>query len=473
MKGRRCAPVWVLSMAALLAACATPPPPAPPLATQSVVPLAAAEASPAEWPTARWWDRYGDATLDMLMTRVLREASGIGLAQTRVRLAEQSLQWADSRRRPQVDAQASLRRQQLSENGLLRPQFLGFETYSDYQAGVGLRHSLDWWGRERAAIAAAAGELQAARAEQADVGLGLTLTAAEAYFHWQTDQRGLQRLQREAQLLERWAALVRLRQAAKLEDEDALRRVELRQSRNREGRVLLEGSVERTRLAVAALLGMRPDELPQVALQVTAVPAAGLPPDASLDLLARRPDLLAARWRVEAAAQRREEARTRFYPDISLQALAGLSSIEIDRLLDGGSLAPSAGLALNLPLFDGGVRKAQLALRDLEWQAAVDSHRDAVRAAAREVGEALSRAATGQARARELRDQQQALGALRDAAAARLRAGTADERARLVAELDLLAIEAAIEHNDLDRLLADVALQGALGGGLDTRKLRP
>ncbi len=456
----------------LLASCAAPPPPPSPPRLVDAVPLAEAP-TVAPWPTAQWWKRYDDAVLDQLVDRVLREAAGLGQARLRAQLALQSVQRSLADARPVVDAQARLQRQQLSDNGLFRPEFLGFEGYSEYSLGVGLRHSLDWWGRQAAAIAAAGGEAKAAQAEQAAVSVHLAATASEAYFRWQADQRALRRLDRELQLLAQWQDLVQRRQAAQLDDADALRRVQLLQARNREERAAVEGSVSRIRLVVAALLGLRPAELPQVELHVVAPPAMGLPADASLDLLARRPDLVAARWRVEAAAQRHVEARAAFYPDISLQALAGLSSIDIGRLFDAGSFAPSAGLALNLPLFDGGLREARLATRDLEWQAAADAHRDAVLAAAREVGEALNHAGTARALREPLMQRQATLRELVASATARVRNGTVDDRARIGAELDLLSLEAAFERNDLELLLADVALQAALGGGFDTRDGTP
>jgi outer membrane protein, multidrug efflux system len=84
-----------------------------------------------------------------------------------------------------------------------------------------------------------------------------------------------------------------------------------------------------------------------------------LPDNVRLDLIARRADITASRWRVEAAEKNLESARADFYPDISINVLANLNSFTASNLLEYGSRAPVAGAALHLPLFDSGRLKAR------------------------------------------------------------------------------------------------------------------
>ena len=62
-----------------------------------------------------------------------------------------------------------------------------------------------------------------------------------------------------------------------------------------------------------------------------------LPPAIPADLLGRRADIAAARWRVEAAGKDVVNAKTQFYPNINLVAFAGLSSIGLNRLIGADS----------------------------------------------------------------------------------------------------------------------------------------
>ncbi|MFX5839930.1 TolC family protein, partial [Acinetobacter baumannii] len=72
------------------------------------------------------------------------------------------------------------------------------------------------------------------------------------------------------------------------------------------------------------------------------------------DLLGRRPDLQAARLRAEAAAKRVDVARADFYPNVNLAAFIGVQSLGLDMLTESGSDIGQAGLALSLPIFQGG-----------------------------------------------------------------------------------------------------------------------
>ena len=84
-----------------------------------------------------------------------------------------------------------------------------------------------------------------------------------------------------------------------------------------------------------------------------------LPSNLPAELIGRRPDVVADRWRVEAASQDIKVAKAQFYPNISLNGLVGLQSRGFDNFLDAGSRVLGIGPALSLPIFDGGRLHAQ------------------------------------------------------------------------------------------------------------------
>src|SRR3546814_8361382 len=92
--------------------------------------------------------------------------------------------------------------------------------------------------------------------------------------------------------------------------------------------------------------------------QLTLDTVLPLPQDLPIDLLAHRPDVLAARARVDAATAGRAAAKAAFYPDLSLKAFAGYQSIDLDTLFDGGSGIWGFGPSVHLPLFDAQRLKA-------------------------------------------------------------------------------------------------------------------
>jgi NodT family efflux transporter outer membrane factor (OMF) lipoprotein len=129
-------------------------------------------------------------------------------------------------------------------------------------------------------------------------------------------------------------------------------------------------------------------ELPALDKIAGVVVAQAMP----LDLLGRRSDIAAARWRVEAATSDVASAKSQFYPNINLVAFAGLSSIGFDKLLKSDSEQWGVGPAIRLPLFDGGRLRANLRGKTAELDAAIESYNAQVLDAVHEVSDRLTAA---------------------------------------------------------------------------------
>ena len=247
-----------------------------------------------------------------------------------------------------------------ARHGLIPPSFLGFTWYSQADLGVQFKYDFDFWGKHRAAIEAAVDEARAAEAERAAAVLMLTSAVADAYFSWQADQARL-------------SLMEQLVDDARTQSQD---RRSSRRSRNRSARCAVRGAYSARRRARAArsvcrirenhawprsplCSAFRRPNLPALTAKPLPTIEGGLPENASVDLLARRPDIAASRWRVEAALRRSDQARAEFYPDVSISALAGLSSIDMDKVFVGGSRVFNVGPAIHLPIFESGRIKAR------------------------------------------------------------------------------------------------------------------
>jgi multidrug efflux system outer membrane protein len=117
---------------------------------------------------------------------------------------------------------------------------------------------------------------------------------------------------------------------------------------------------------------------------------AGLPSD----LLQRRPDVLQAERTLRAANANIGAARAAFFPRISLTASAGTASPTLSGLFDGGSSAWSFMPQIKLPIFDGGVNRANLAISKVERDIAVANYEKAIQSAFRDVSDALAQRGT-------------------------------------------------------------------------------
>ncbi|UGB39502.1 efflux transporter outer membrane subunit [Frateuria soli] len=449
-----------------LAACATPPARLTSPQLGDDVPLAGLDTSTrAGWPDALWWRAYDDPQLDDLMDRALRQSPDLALAQSRVQNAEQSARLAAAQMGLTIDGNVQYSRQRMSEHGLIPSRFLGFTWYSQADLGAQLKYDFDWWGRKRATVEAALDQTHAAEAQQGAAALALQYAVADTYFGWQADQARLALADRSLAAAEQLLDIARLRVRQGVDLADTAEQAQAQRAQLRQMRTAIEGSAKVRRVVLASLLGVAPAELPQLRARPLPAVAPGLPDNASLDLIARRPDIAASRWQVEAALKQTDVARAQFFPDLSITALAGLSSIDMGKLFTAGSRVFAVTPALHLPIFEGGALEANYGLSRAKLDSAVAQYRSTVLAAARDV----ATQALGAEQLAAQRDQQQAQLAaderLLTHAKARLRQGVRDARESLAAELVLLQQRDAATQLHAQALATDLALIKALGGG--------
>jgi outer membrane protein, multidrug efflux system len=452
----------------LLAGCAMGPPPLPEQGALSTTaplsqPLAEAGETPA-FPEIQWWHSYGDATLDELVGRALGGAPGLASAEARFGTAQQNVRVAGASAGLKIDGEASYQRLRLSENGLLPPEFLGFTQYGQADVGLRARFDIDWWGRRKALIESARDHALAARAESQAAALALASGIAESYFGWQADAARIALLDQRLEALSSSENIARRRESAGLDRGEGTEAYLREQASVRELRAQLEGSQQLHRVQIAALLGVAPDTLPP--FEVRALPRVEphWPGNAGIDLIARRPDIAASRWRVEAARRDLDVLRTEYYPNLSINALVGLSSIDPGTLFNAGSGVPGLGIALHLPFYDD-LRDARHGVSASQLASAIARYNETVVDAAREVS--VSAASLAQSGAQR-RQREQALAAATESlrmASVRSQAGLTDLRPELDARLVLLRETDLAVLLDQAALIADVQLQEALGGG--------
>ncbi|HEY4318430.1 MAG TPA: efflux transporter outer membrane subunit [Herbaspirillum sp.] len=419
------------------------------------------------WPDAQWWNTYGDPQLNALMTQALQlqgAAPTLQVAAARIGAAHAALQLQRAAQGLNVDFKASANRQRYSATGLF-PAPIGGSIYNEATLQLGGTYDFDWWGRHRAQVAAAMGEVYARQADLAQAERSLSAEVAQSYFALQADwalQANLRQLRdtRRALLddgkrrIAQGVAAISVQrhaEAALAQTEQQLADIEAQAGREREALRALLGAGNR------ALADLKPRPLPDS--------AAALPASLGIELLARRPDLQAARWRVQASLSRIDAAQAAFYPSVNLTALFGQDSLSLGDLMQAGSRTFFIGPALSLPIFDSGRLQAQLSSQRNARDAAIAEYNQAIVDAVREVAqEGVSLQGLERERARQA-EAQQADRALLDGAQRRLRAGLADRSAVLDAQARATEEQARSLQLQGRQLNTEVALIRALGGG--------
>lgn len=455
--------VAALSAAALLTACATPGASPTPLAQQTPATLGLSDA-PTLPVAPRWWTTLGDERLNQLVDAALQAQPSLAVARARVDRANALARLTQAANGPQAVLSADVTRQRYSENGLV-PKPIAGSIRDSGTLQAGLSWSPDFFGQHAAELAAALGQARAAQADAAAAATALAAQVSRSYV-------GLSRLLAQRDVAARALAqrtemrdLTRQREAAGLDT-----RVELTQADGAlpDARVQIEALDEQITLArhqIAVLCGQAPGTQETLSPRLSQFTLTALPATVGADLLGRRPDVVAARWRVEAGTQDVALARTQFYPNINLTAFAGLNAIGLDQIFQTGSRQLGVTPALRLPLFDGGRLRAQLGSRQADLDGAIAQYNGVLLDATREARDAISSA---QSLARQQGDQASALASAQEAhalAQQRYRAGLGSYLVVLGAESQLLAQRRAAVEVQARQLDNRVALMKALGGG--------
>ena len=459
----------VAVLVALTVGCAGLPARHKPVQLADSAPLEGLEAaSGGGWPAAEWWKRYQDPTLDQLIALGGANSPSLATAHARYDSARQSVRLAAAESGAHLDATADADRQRLSENGLFPPQLLGFTWYNQFDLGLQASYTFDWWGKQRNAVEGAMDQAHAAQADRSAAALMLASSITDAYFGWQSDQNRLVLLREKEGAVESEAKVTAARVRAELDSADALDSADLTLAAAREQIAALEGSAKLRIVALAALAGRSISELPPLVRRPLPAFPGVLPDNVKIDLISRRADITASRWRVEAAEKSLASARAEFFPDVTVNALLGLSSLDVGRLLEYGSRVPQISAAIHLPIFDAGRLKARYGGAQAAIDSAVSSYQDTVISAARDV--AMQATTLAQIDAQRLQRAKEVEAALRmrNAAAARVRQGLTDSRSELMATASWIEQRDAMMQLDSAALSADIALQRALGGGYES-----
>ncbi len=370
-----------------------------------------------------------------------------------------------------MDGSASSVRERFSEHGLVPPPFAGsWATFNQLQ--LTLDWEIDFWGKNRSAYESAIGTARAAEVDAYAARLALSTNIALAYAQLQRAYMLLDVAQATLKDREHIYALTRDRNNAGIESRLGLRQAEAALPATREEIAQIEETIQLTRNQLAALLGQGPDRGLAIARPAsTMLEPVALPTNVPAELLGRRPDLVAQRWRVEAARKDIDSAKAEFYPNVNLAAFIGLQNLGGAAFFSAANRIMGAGPAVTLPIFDGGRLRGNLAGKDADYDVAVEQYNQTLADALREVVDQL---ASFKSVDEQRVQQREALAAAQDAydlALMRYREGIGNYLEVLSVESPLLVQQSLDAELRARQLALSINLIRALGGGFDDRTL--
>ena len=418
----------------------------------------------AQWPRADWWTSLGDPRLGALIEEAYASNPDLQEVAARVAKANAFLDLRDAERYPEMDASAGVTRGRLSRFEDYSGE--GHQYFTARNLAVNFGYTFDLWGGQRAAWESALNSARAAEVDLQSSRLILATNVVKAYnqlaYAWQVSELNQRDLERLSKLVD----LTDSRYGSGLDNLSQLKQVQSLKARSESTLIGANEDIEIARLQLSALIGKGVDRAHTLDrpsnLQASVV---ALPAQLPAQLLGRRPDIVAARWRVEAETKNVEAVKTTFYPNINLVAAAGSHALTGDALFAGVSKFWNVAPTVSLPIFDAGRLRSDLKAGNAELDSSIAQYNRVLNSALHEVAISVT----------QLRSFEQQIVVQRDACAiaqssydlsqSRYKAGEDTFLDALNIEQQLIQDEMRLAFLNSKHIDSSVSLMAALGGG--------
>jgi NodT family efflux transporter outer membrane factor (OMF) lipoprotein len=464
-----------VSLLALLSACATVPQSST-LTPRKAEDLASSQTLAAQpdgaWPVEAWWQGFHDPQLNALIDEAFKSAPDLEAAQARIEKA--LAQSAQIKAGTQADA--SLNASSVENKQSLN---MGFPAaFQDYlpkgywnltKVTLDANYNLDLWGKSRAALHGAQRAAEAAKVDADAARLTLASTIVQAYVELNRLYDARDELNAMLTASNDRVALSQSLLQHQLATKDAVLTEQDQQAQLKGQIASVEGAIHGQQNLIAALIGAGPDRGAQITRpHLAPADISALPQNVALDLLGRRPDIAAAKLRVEAQAAGIKYAKADFYPNVNLTAAWGYQALSkggLENFLDSNSNIGTFGPAISLPLFHQGRLNAEYRSYEADYDAAVASYDQTLTTAFRQVADAAS---ATQATSEQLATARTRLDAAQqslDLSKARFQRGLGTKLDVDAAQIRLASARSALNDLNAQAYNNRVKFIAALGGG--------
>ena len=444
---------------------------ATPQAWQSPVPWQAANPLDS-LPKNAWWTVFGDSELDQYEERAMASNQTLQAATARLAEARALARVTSSGLFPELDAGINGQRQRLSANRPINGSTItpAVVTQNVFNIPFTLNYEVDLFGRVRRSLEAANASLEASAADRENVRLMVSSELAADYFQLRELDAEIGVVQKAVDFEKKGLDLVEKRhEGGAVSGLDVAQQQTVLDSSYTQ-LALLQQQRAQFQHALAALQGLAAPEFTApvrpLNMQPPAVPV-GLPSE----LLQRRPDVAVAERQVASANAQIGVAKAAFYPSIFLSGGAGFQSSDLVKLLDGPSAVWSLGLSTLEPVIAGGRNRARLEALKATYNEDVANYRETVLTAFQQVEDALSGlnalSAASESQLRAVSDADRTL----NLANARYTGGLVTYLDVITAQEQMLTNERLATQIQGQRLVTEVLLVKALGGGWDSSSI--
>jgi len=344
------------------------------------------------WPKETWWAYFEDEQLSQFIEIALNDNPSLQSAQAKVRQANQEAFVIRGKFFPQINASFHALQSELSEEGSAKLVPHLDRHFHLFNLALNFNYEFDFWKKNKFLFEAAIGEMMVQKVLSYQAKLILSTAIAHQYFNLEANMAKMQILSEILVNRSRQLELIELRRQNRIDN-----LLNVNHSKNelvslQETIAALQEEIELEKSMLITLMGKNPAEkLTLLSIWKTEQKAIELPKKLGLELIARRPDLIAQIWRVEVAAKHIGVANANFYPNIDLSAFGGVLSLKLQDLFTGKALTGSILPAVSVPIFQGGKLKSNLKAKVAAYEAAVYDYNEILNQAANEVVQGITK----------------------------------------------------------------------------------
>lgn len=414
-----------------------------------------------------WWELYGDQQLNALVEKLNSANQTVAQSEAQYRQAQALVRSARGAFYPSVDLSVGKTRSSQgtgSSSSSLSSSASGIR--DTYNAQLGVSWEADIWGKLRRSLQANEASAQASFADLAAMRLSQQSELVQNYLQLRVIDQQKRLLESTVAAYEKSLQMTQNQYRAGISGRDAVAQAQTQLKSTQGDLVDLIWQRAQFENAIAVLTGQAPAEF-SIAESQSIPNLPQIPLSLPSQLLERRPDIASAERSVIAANANIGVAKAAYYPDLTLSMSGGYSSSTSKNLLTLPNRFWSVGPKLDLPIFDGGIRSAEVDRTEAGYDQTVAKYRQTVLDGFREVENYLVQLKVYED---EAAVRQEALDAARDS----LRLTQNQYKAGLIAYIDVVVVQATALSNERtvlnilqSRLIASVQLIAALGGGWD------
>ncbi len=343
------------------------------------------------WPKAAWWEEFESPQLTSLIEEALAKSPSLEALQRHVEVLRQEAVQARARCFPLLFFDFNNSWLYLSKNGLYRALNPSVPLAGNLiDLTLSFFYEVDFWGKNRNLFRAAVGRVKAEEAELTQQRLSVAAAVAQGYYAFVTTKKRkllyemLCEVEQEALILKSRLNLSGISsQFDPLFQEELL--YEARQVVSE-----LQKDLETQSHLINFLMGQGPDRQIMEDEELFLPKRLELPENIQLDLIARRPDLMAQTFRLEAYAKEIGAAKADFYPNINLGSFLGFESFAYNTLLTQASKQGGLNPALHLPIYTAGSIRAGVKAKRAQFDQALFEYNDLILKSVQEIADLLS-----------------------------------------------------------------------------------